>query len=686
MATPDLNLDDRRFEDLVADIRRRIPGYTPEWTDLNDSDPGIALVQVFAWLAETILWRINRVPQKSLHRFLQLVGVTPAPATPAYADLTFAVAETLDRAQLVRQGTVASAGSDPAGNPILFETDADLWVVNVQVRAMQTYNGAQFDLLPAPSAVPQSFFPFGPSPRRGSAWYIGLSAAFPSGSIRHAFTIHAGRGAPGEQERAVGARLQAPPPPAQTVWEYWAGSTFGWRPLPVIKDETIALTETGQVVFEAPPATMPMALATEPVGLVPADQPLFWLRVRVVDLLGPGYEVAPRVDDILPNTVAATSATTVLDELVGTGDGRPNQQFRLASTPVVPGTLILDIRESLDEDFRRWTEVSSLAVSSRDDRHFTIDYGTGLIATGDGFHGRVVPLLTDRRNAAEGRGDAPIANVRATRYRAGGGLAANVGPGTITSLQTAVPFIESVTNRRAAVGGQDQESFEQASARAPFEIRTRSRAVTGPDFEFLARQTPGARIRRAKTLTNHHPELEPTRPAGAGQSITQVPVPGVVTVLVLPDSDLRQPVIREETLDLVRAHLAKHALITTELYVDRPRFRKVEIDVRVVARPEASLGAVGKALEERLLAYFHPMTGGLEPSSPGEERGWPFGGPIFFSDTYRQILTVPGVLRVDADDLKTYVDGVEQKPCEDIPLRGDEIVYSERHRVEARYE
>ena len=49
MALPDIKLDDRTFEQLVAEAKRRIPGYTPEWTDLNDTDPGLTLVQLFAW-------------------------------------------------------------------------------------------------------------------------------------------------------------------------------------------------------------------------------------------------------------------------------------------------------------------------------------------------------------------------------------------------------------------------------------------------------------------------------------------------------------------------------------------------------------------------------------------------------------------------------------------------------------
>ena len=63
-------IDDRRFDDIVAEVRTRIARYAPEWrpgksawTDLNDNDPGITLAQVFAWLAEMLLYRMNKVPQ-----------------------------------------------------------------------------------------------------------------------------------------------------------------------------------------------------------------------------------------------------------------------------------------------------------------------------------------------------------------------------------------------------------------------------------------------------------------------------------------------------------------------------------------------------------------------------------------------------------------------------------------------
>src|SRR5512137_1020326 len=73
MPVPQLNLDNRTYEDLMEELRALIPKYCPEWTDHNASDPGITLVELFAWVAETLIYRTNRVPEASRWRLLQLL-------------------------------------------------------------------------------------------------------------------------------------------------------------------------------------------------------------------------------------------------------------------------------------------------------------------------------------------------------------------------------------------------------------------------------------------------------------------------------------------------------------------------------------------------------------------------------------------------------------------------------------
>ena len=52
-------LDNRTFEQLRDELVNRIPVYTPEWTDFNESEPGIALLELFAYLGEALLFRFN---------------------------------------------------------------------------------------------------------------------------------------------------------------------------------------------------------------------------------------------------------------------------------------------------------------------------------------------------------------------------------------------------------------------------------------------------------------------------------------------------------------------------------------------------------------------------------------------------------------------------------------------------
>ena len=73
-------IDNRHYQDIVAEARTRIPRYTPEWTDLNENDPGIALVELFAWMTDLLLYRLGKVPELNHLKFLELIGIELLPA------------------------------------------------------------------------------------------------------------------------------------------------------------------------------------------------------------------------------------------------------------------------------------------------------------------------------------------------------------------------------------------------------------------------------------------------------------------------------------------------------------------------------------------------------------------------------------------------------------------------------
>ena len=127
MPLPDINLDDRTFEALFQELKRRIPTYTPEWTDFNDSDPGITLLQLFAWLAEIIVYRLNKVPQKNFIKFLELVGIPLDKPAPAVTELQFTLVKGAP-ATPVQAGTQVALGGASSGPPVVSRRIPLFWL------------------------------------------------------------------------------------------------------------------------------------------------------------------------------------------------------------------------------------------------------------------------------------------------------------------------------------------------------------------------------------------------------------------------------------------------------------------------------------------------------------------------------------------------------------------------------
>ena len=139
MALPAPNLDDRRFQDIVDEAKRLIPRYCPEWTNHNVADPGVALIELFAWMSEMVLFRVNQVPDRLYVKFLELVGVEPFPPSVARAELTFWLSTVLDHAVVVPAGTeVATGGAALGAEEVNFSTIDDLAITPPHLFAAMT--------------------------------------------------------------------------------------------------------------------------------------------------------------------------------------------------------------------------------------------------------------------------------------------------------------------------------------------------------------------------------------------------------------------------------------------------------------------------------------------------------------------------------------------------------------------
>ena len=687
------NLDDRRFADLFEEMRSLIPRYAPEWTDHNLSDPGITMMQLFAWLGEITIYRLNRVPDRNYIKFLQLIGVEQKPPVPAKTEVTFSLTSSALTMVIIPQRTqigaevlplTPSVASAPmllpeAEEPVIFETDEPLIALGAELRVVQVFDGFSYRNYSEANRVVGEHYPaFGPRAREGNALLLGFASnnPFPTAEINLALRVYN----PVDSIKELICQLpeETIPPPATIAWEYWDGSR--WRGLKVFKDETRALTLSGHVYFQGL-----KSIRKDRIGiLTQEDEELYWIRCHLVRSQ---YELPPKLEAVLTNTVRATAVTTVQDEVIGASNGLPNQIFRVRRVPIFAGAVrpveerlqeqatrnvmaaaaereqfdrVLRERElrkgfllEVDEnrDIRPWEEVEDFFNSGPDDRHYTLNRTTGEIKFGNGEEGRI-PL-------------AGINNIIARFYRYGGGSRGNVGAGTLTDLQTFPAGVDTVTNLWPAEGGADEESLEDTKARAPKELKARDRAVTNQDFEFLARQTPGVRVRRAHALPLYHPQFPNTE------------VPGVVTVIVVPESQDKPPIPSESTLKAVCAYLNQRRLLTTELIVAPPQYKQVAISATVVANAIADPAAVKVGLENAWNQYLDPLVGGAD------DQGWPLGGDVLFSEVFRVGLQVEGVDRIE--DLRIIVDGERLGRCESAEIPKDFLVYAGEHEINVTF-
>jgi len=102
MALPILNLDNRTFEQLLQEARKSISNYASQWTNHNPADPGITLIELFAWLAEITSYRLNLVTDEHRLKYLKLLGIRPQGILPATVDLSFETEEVIH----LEKGTV----------------------------------------------------------------------------------------------------------------------------------------------------------------------------------------------------------------------------------------------------------------------------------------------------------------------------------------------------------------------------------------------------------------------------------------------------------------------------------------------------------------------------------------------------------------------------------------------------
>lgn len=290
----------------------------------------------------------------------------------------------------------------------------------------------------------------------------------------------------------------------------------------------------------------------------------------------------------------------------------------------------------VDEEETTWTQVDDFLAAGPESTVYTLNPTSGEIRLGDG-----------RRGLIPGAG----AEIIAASYRYGGSSAGNVPAGSINSAS--LPGISAVINPRPAVGGQDEQAIEELKEQAPSRLRSRSRAVTVEDFKALAQQAGGVAKVAALPLVNpYHPGVN---------------VPGAVTLVIVPDTKEKAPRPSSDLIRSVLQYLEPFRLLTTELYVQGPVYKAIQVETVVAVEPFAAFDTVKQEVIQAIDAALDPF-----------HRD--FGADLYPTSFYSIILNVKNVRAVTS--LSISVNG---RPHEDITkeitLNQDELVYGAEHLI-----
>jgi predicted phage baseplate assembly protein len=647
MSLPVTNLDDRRFQDLVDEAKRLIPTYCPEWTNHNVSDPGVALIELFAWMTEMTIFRLNQVPDAFYTHMLNLIGFEPFPATAARADLTFWLVGAVPHPVAVPAGTqVATAGD--IGPSRVFTTVDDLFITQPELIASLTsstpenYVDVWDDLRIEHASV--TCFPRSPV-TPGDRFYLGFDNSLAGNAVQLSIRANV---------EGIGVIPDRPP----LVWEVWQGE--GWIPTIVFHDTTGGLNRDGVLVMLVPNAHQPLTLG---------GTRAYWLRARLIaaEPGQPFYRASPQIRSLdvasVGGTVVAEHSLQMGRSVLGMSNGRPAQVFRVEQVPIVERNANEQVI-LIDGDGNElvWTEVPDFLNSATGDRHVIWDSTTGEIRFG--------PNIRYADGSVRQHGSVPPegARVAVTGYRYGGGAAGNVGPGALTSLRSTLPYVASVENIRAGTGGVDAETVDNAKLRGPQTLRAGARAVTAADYERLAAEADPA-IARVRCL--------PPEAAGDPINLLLVPASKVEPQATLLD-DLA---LTSAMVQRVSEYLERRRILGTSIRVGTPYYQGVTVAALVTARPGRPVSLVRERAMNTLYRFINPLVGG------SDGRGWPFDTDLNSATLYQLLEAVEGVERVDEVLLFEYDLRNSERvgfARELVKLERDSLFLSAGHRVVVR--
>jgi predicted phage baseplate assembly protein len=714
--------DNRRYQALVDELVARVPSHTPEWTNFTESDPGVTLIQLFAHITESLLYRTNQIPERNRAKFIQLLGVPLAPAQEARGLAAFMNERAPKEALVIPRGAELFAGTIP------FRTATSLDVLPLEAKyyvrrtiaapsqEQQEYYALLYASYDKPAPQPLTLYETAEVVNGEGAdlaltvdhslWVALLGRKDdrqpvtpdnPDGwnAVREALggrTLSLGlmpdQGAqqivarPGTPPAATDGllRFELPTPgpvaldgdgrPAPTYVRLDARADFDPLTQPGIVELTLpaaAGIDTWHNLdpLEAGVGDLPPMVDTPDV----ADRLVTWLRVRS------GSTTDVKLWWVGINAAQIRQQLLIGAERLADGDATPDQARQLRQSPVLAGSVMVT---SIDGGARHdWAEIDDLRAAGPElpipgapDMGdpvdvFSCDAEAGILRFGDGLTGRR-PRLGEALYASYASTEGAEGNVAAGMVKGGPMLPAGV----------------AATNPVPTWGGAEAESVAAAEKQVPRFVTHRDRLVTADDYRAIAWRTPGVALGRLEVLPAAHPDVAP---------LTIGSAPGAVTLMAVPARDPAHPDAPRADRPFLNAlctYLDPRRLVTTELVLRGPDYVGIWISIGIEIAGGRPVAETVEAVKTKIKAYLSPLAarGTPMPQLPmlyGPDidpalRGWPLARPVHARALLAEAARTPGVVEVYdvllAQGIKAGAESVELSGLELPEILGLSVV------------
>lgn len=714
------NLDDRNFEQLVREARDLIPLIFPEWTDENAHDPGITLLEMLAWHIEMQQYQLNRLTESHERKFLKLLGESPRDRMPATTSVSFSNAS---RPMLIPYGTLLRVGELPFETvravTVLPDSDGKVYV--------QTADGIQEEHADFASGN-SPFYPFGERPEPGSRMIVDVGQPLPKGSPLSLWFQLVDQ----EPDIRIPARYKFFTPNCSIEWSYWNERENGegeWLPLPVERDESYCLHQSGPVLFEIPEdaghVTKLMARLVE--GQF-HDPPLVRRMVwnEVFARQGETYCVSEQFDLSADSSRNNGSEEWKPAELKLSHalfqTGRISFQCRHPSGGWVDvpehhfeirreeGRTTAVLVKPLPYEPAASAAVRIIAVADAFAAHVYIGRGTGI--SHQTVPIPIQPLLPNELRLQVGwyhdesdkivwhdwervldfdESDASSFHFVVDEEQG----VIRFSDGICGAAPPAMPFPNiRVTGYRVGAGAEGnvkEDTIKEMDVyKHPLRVTNLFPAYGGEKEETVKEALHRTRLRileprcgvTCEDLERRVREIPGLRIArvkaipGYHRGVRSYPEEkafGHISIVVVPKSSRPLPTPGQGMLATIARHLEPYRLLTTKLHIIPPEYIKVSVRAVIVVDPR---------YEGREWTVVQALNRWLQPYGKDTAEGWEFGHTVYKSDVYDIIHRVPGIRYIQDLWLMADGPGAVQEEGGDIRIPPHGLAISGEHDIE----